>query len=235
MRLDQLLVQNGMFKSRSKAIEAIQNKSISVNGVVRKASYKCDGTETIEIIGFVNPYVSRAALKLEQAIKEYDIDFSNRTVLDVGASTGGFTEVSLKYGAKTVYAVDVGTLQLVEELKSNPKVISYENTNILTVNETHFTEGKPNIIVMDVSFVSIKKIIPYIKQFADEMVVLIKPQFESEGKYLHNGVIREEKIRVKILNDVLLYLKEQGLSVKGTVQSPIKGKEGNIEYIAYIK
>ncbi len=234
MRLDQYVVEKGYFKTRSKALEAIKQKQVLVDGIPQKPSFQIKGNVEITLLN-VNKYVSRAALKLKKAIEEFKIDFSGKVVLDVGASTGGFTEVALEYGAKTVYAVDVGTSQLDEILQLNEKVISYEQTNILKVTESYFTKGNPDVIVMDVSFVSIKQIIPYIKQFTTEMVVLIKPQFESGGKHLYKGIIRDKNVRKHIVDDVLSFLKEEGLNIIGVVESPIKGKEGNIEYITYMK
>ena len=234
MRLDQYLVQEGIFKSRSKAQEALKNKAVTVDGVIRKASFDVSDIPNIEITGFVNPYVSRSGLKLEKAIVDFKIDFKDKIVLDVGAATGGFTEVSLKYGAKKVYAVDVGKLQLVDKLKDDERVISYESTNILDVDDTFFTEGAPNLIVMDVSFVSITKILPSIKGFADKIVVLIKPQFESNGKFLHNGVIRDQKLVEVVVASVQKFIRDEGFTVKGITKSPIKGKEGNTEYVAYL-
>ncbi len=234
MRLDQYVVSEGYFKTRSKALEAIKQKQVLVNGVHQKPSFQI--TEDVEITLLnVNKYVSRAALKLEKAIKEFNIDFSEKVVLDVGASTGGFTEVALEYGAKTVYAIDVGTSQLDKTLRNNDKVISYEKTNILNVTNDFFIRETPDLIVMDVSFVSIKQIIPYIKQFSNEMIVLIKPQFESGGKHLYRGIIRDKNIRKLIVDDVVSFLKDEGLNIIGLIESPIKGKEGNIEYITYMK
>ena len=234
MRLDQYLVQEGFFKSRSKAQEALKNKAVTIDGVIRKASFDVKDEVNVEITGFVNPYVSRSGLKLEKAIKDFNIDFKDKVVLDVGAATGGFTEVSLKYGASMVYAVDVGKFQLVDKIKDDERVISYESTNILDVDETHFTAGAPDIIVMDVSFVSITKILPKIKKFADKVVVLIKPQFESNGNFLHNGVIRDQKLVDVVVASVQKFIRNEGFKVKGITKSPIKGKEGNTEYIAYL-
>ena len=235
MRLDQYLVEIGMFDSRSKAQAAIKSKAISVDGKIRKSSFDCSGNEIIEKVGFTNPYVSRSGLKLDKAIKDFSIDMKDKIILDVGSSTGGFTEVSLLNGAKTVYSVDVGSNQMVDSVKKNNRVILYENTNILDVDETFFNSGSPDMIVMDVSFVSITKIIPHIKKFTRNMVVLIKPQFESKGKHLHKGVIKDKNIRKEILDDVLEFLKTEELVVKEVIESPIQGKEGNIEYIAYIE
>ena len=235
MRLDQYLVTSGLFQTRSKAQEALKNKAITVNGVVRKASFQVEGTEEILIVKDVNPYVSRGGLKLKHALDNLGLRLNNEIVLDVGASTGGFTEVALEYGASHVYAVDVGTLQLDESIRSNKRVTSYENTNILSVDESYFKSGNPTFIVMDVSFVSIKKILPHIKGIADRMIVLIKPQFESEGKYLQKGVIKSGKHRELVLNNTLDYIKSIGLEVQELYTSPIQGKEGNIEYIVYIK
>lgn len=235
MRLDLYLVDSGLFQSRAKAQEALKNKAITVDGVVRKASFQVEGTEEILIVKDVNPYVSRGGLKLQHALNSLDIHFKDKIVLDVGASTGGFTEVSLEYGAKHVYSVDVGTLQLDERLKQDERVTSYENLNILDLKEEHFVHGSPDWIVMDVSFVSIKKIIPFIKKFTSQMIILIKPQFESEGKFLHKGVIKNKNDREFVLKQVINFIENEELKVQKVLTSPIKGKEGNVEYIAFIE
>jgi len=194
-RLDLRLLELNEFSSRNKAQEAIKAKIVYVNGQLAKSSLKVTEDDLIEIRGVINPFVSRAGLKLQKAVEEFKIDFKDQIVLDVGASTGGFTDCSLKNGAKLVYSVDVGTDQLSPDLLDNKKVISYEQTNILEVDESFFPKGEPTIIVIDVSFVSLRKIIPYLSKFDTEIIALIKPQFESEVKYYRNGNIRYKRAR----------------------------------------
>ncbi|XMB66517.1 TlyA family RNA methyltransferase [Mycoplasmatota bacterium zrk1] len=232
-RLDNMLVELNKFSSRNKAQEAIKSGLVLVNGIKAKSSLKVDEHDSIEIIGNVNPFVSRAGLKLQRAIDEFELDFNDQIVLDVGASTGGFTDCSLKNGAILVYAIDVGRDQLVDKIKRHSKVISYEKTNILDVDNSYFVKGNPNFIVVDVSFVSLRKIIPYLCNFNTEMVVLIKPQFESNGKHLKNGVIKDKKIHIKILKDLINYFELLGLKVSGLTHSPITGKEGNHEFLVH--
>ncbi len=180
MRIDQYLVINKYFTSRTKAKEEIKNGHVYVND---KQILSPNYDYTNGIIKIINqmPYVSRGGLKLEKAINYFNLDFNDKVILDIGASTGGFTDCALKHGARKVYAVDVGTSQLDEGLKNNPKVVSQENTNILDakINE------KVDILVMDVSFVSIKHLLDALLRFLDDdnyLVCLIKPQFEV-GNY----------------------------------------------------
>ncbi|XMB87259.1 TlyA family RNA methyltransferase [Mycoplasmatota bacterium WC44] len=233
-RLDIILVEKGHFSSRNKAQEAIKDGCVFVNGKLAKASLKVALEDDIKVSDNINPYVSRAGLKLSHALKEFNISLNDKIVLDVGASTGGFTEVALESGAKYVYSVDVGTMQLSEKLKNNDKVISYEKTNILDVDNLYFTKGNPDFIVIDVSFVSIKKIIPHLLGFNENIITLIKPQFETGGKYLRNGVIRDKNIHEKVLNELFYFFEDVGLNVTNLTFSPIKGKEGNVEFLVYL-
>ena len=229
MRLDLYLVNEGYFESRNKAIEALKNKRVKVDGLFLKPSFNVLNTPKIEILSEM-PYVSRGGLKLEKAIDEFKLDFDDKIVLDVGASTGGFTDCALKHGASLVYAIDVGSNQLHESLRNNQKVISYENMNILDFN----TNQKFDFIVMDVSFVSAKKIVLDLIRFLNEdnkLVLLIKPQFEV-GKMINNGVIKDRRIVLNVLKDVVPFLEEKGVYLKNISISPIKGGSGNIEFIS---
>ncbi len=231
MRIDQYLVINKYFTSRTKAKEEIKNGHVYVND---KQILSPNYDYTNGIIKIINqmPYVSRGGLKLEKAINYFNLDFNDKVILDIGASTGGFTDCALKHGARKVYAVDVGTSQLDEGLKNNPKVVSQENTNILDakINE------KVDILVMDVSFVSIKHLLDALLRFLDDdnyLVCLIKPQFEV-GKMINKGIIKDKSIHIKVINNVISYLNEVGLYVNKLTYSPIKGGSGNIEYLALV-
>lgn len=231
MRFDKYLVENNYFTSRTRAQNEIKEGNVYVSDKqITNPSFDYKDGE----IKIVNPlkYVSRGGLKLEGAIKAFSLDFKDKTVLDIGASTGGFTDCALQHGAKRVYAVDVGSLQLSEILKNDPRVISMENTNILDTNIT----DQIDYIVMDVSFVSIKHLIPALKKYltnSNQLVCLIKPQFEA-GKMINKGIIKDSATHVKILREVYQYLNEEGLYINKLSYSPIKGGSGNIEYLALI-
>lgn len=221
--------------SREKARYYIKNGDVSVNGtVIEKPSYDVsekDGIEIRDSIGFVG----KGGLKLKKAIESFRLNFFDKTVLDVGASTGGFTDCALQNGAKKVYAVDVGHGQLDPKLASNDRVVNFEGRNILDISPENI--DKTDIVVSDVSFVSIKKILFHISNFIDEygqIICLVKPQFEVGKKRLKNGVVSDEKTHVEVVSDILDYAESLGLTVSGLDFSPIKGGEGNIEFLLYL-
>ena len=182
------------------------------------------------------PYVSRAGLKLEKAFKEFYINPENQICLDIGASTGGFTDCLLKYGAKKVYAVDVGIKQLHNSLRNNSKVISLENTNARYLTNEIIPE-KIDILVCDVSFISVLKIIPFIKDLLKEDfqgVVLIKPQFELSREKLKKGIVRKKEYHIQAVEKVVNSLKNSGYKIAGLTFSEPFGTDGNIEFLAYI-
>ena len=223
------------FCSREKARYYIKNGDVSVNGtVIEKPSYDVsekDGVEIRDSIGFVG----KGGLKLKKAIESFRLNFFDKTVLDVGASTGGFTDCALQNGAKKVYAVDVGHGQLDPKLASNDRVVNFEGRNILDISPENI--DKTDIVVSDVSFVSIKKILFHISNFIDEygqIICLVKPQFEVGKKRLKNGVVSDEKTHVEVVSDILDYAESLGLTVSGLDFSPIKGCEGNIEFLLYL-
>lgn len=223
------------FCSREKARYYIKNGDVSVNGtVIEKPSYDVsekDGVEIRDSIGFVG----KGGLKLKKAIESFRLNFFDKTVLDVGASTGGFTDCALQNGAKKVYAVDVGHGQLAPKLASNDRVVNFEGRNILDISPENI--DKTDIVVSDVSFVSIKKILFHISNFIDEygqIICLVKPQFEVGKKRLKNGVVSDEKTHVEVVSDILDYAESLGLTVSGLDFSPIKGGEGNIEFLLYL-
>ena len=237
MRLDQYLVINNYFESRNKAQMAIENNSIKVNNkIINKSNYNVLDNDIIKVLDNTLKYVSRAGLKLEHAIKEFNLDLSNKVILDIGSSTGGFSDCSIQNGAKLVYAVDVGTNQLHEKLRNNPKIISYENTNILDFDITNLE--KIDFIVMDVSFVSIEYLLPKINEFVNDnnqFVCLIKPQFEVGKMKMKNGVVKDKSIHIQVINNVKEELNKYGLDIFKLVKSPILGQSGNTEFLALIK
>ena len=237
MRLDQFIVNNRLQTSRERTKRAIISGQVFVNGkVVTTPSFKVNGDEKITFADDILTYVSRGALKLKKALEIFNVDVNDRYVLDIGSSTGGFTEVSLEYGASNVIALDVGTNALHEKLRSNPKVIVMENTDFRQVEPSKISQA--NLIVTDVSFISLRHIFPKIKQVFGtiEIIALFKPQFEC-GEILakkYKGVIKDKSIHKSLLNEFVYYIRELGYNLSDISYSPITGKEGNIEYLLHI-
>ncbi len=234
IRLDSFLVTKKYFSSREKAQNAIVNGAVFVNGKnCTKASTKVAEIDKIEVKEG-DAYVSRGAYKLLKAKEAFEIDFSDKIVLDIGASTGGFTQVALGNGAKKVYALDVGKGELDKTLAANEKVVNLENTDFRDVAKD--LVGDAQIIVGDISFISLRHIFPKIKEIFGQNVqifMLFKPQFEC-GKEIakkYKGVIKDKKVHVSLLKDFIVYLKGLGYEVCNLTSSPIKGKAGNIEYL----
>ncbi len=233
-RLDVALVDNGLFNSRARAQQAIKDGSIFVNGsFVSKISHKVNSSDLLEIKGKINPYVSRGGLKLEKAVKEFRVNLQDKIILDIGASTGGFTQVCLNNNAKLVYAVDVGSNQLDKSLRNNNKVISYENTNIKDVTKKHFIKGMPTLAVMDVSFISVQKIFPLIEDYINQVVFLFKPQFEVGKAHLNKkGIVLKKEVHINSLLDFKYFLENNtNYKMQNIIYSPITGGTGNIEFL----
>ena len=236
MRLDVYLVEKGLFTTRNKAQSAIKDNAISINGkIVAKPNYDVTEFDEVTIVKESNPYVSRGGFKLEKAIKEFNLDFKDKVILDIGSSTGGFTDCSLKHGAKLVYSVDVGTDQLDKSLLNRDDVVVYEQTNILDVYELpHHID----FMVMDVSFVSIEVILPAVDRFLDDtngFVCLIKPQFEVGKVHMKNGIVKDRNTHIKVIENVRDVLKQYNMGILKLIPSPILGGSGNKEFLAYIK
>lgn len=232
MRLDQALKTKGFFSSREKAKDAILDYKVRVNGIViTKPSYVIEN-ETIEVIE-ASHYVSRSAWKLKAALDFFQMRLDDHTVLDIGSSTGGFTQVALEYGAKKIYALDVGTHQLAESLRADSRVISLENTHFLKINPNTF--DPLDTIVCDVSFISSLKILDHIKKYykVKHVWVLFKPQFEA-NKPLKNPVIKDKKVYQKIQENYESHIKELNFKIIGAVET-LKGKEGNQERMYYLR
>ena len=237
-RIDNILVRKKFFASRQKAKYAIQNKTVYVNNILIEKSSKLVGIEDeIEIKGETLPFVSRGGLKLEKAIKEFQINLYNKTCMDIGASTGGFTDCMLQNKAKKVYAIDVGHDQLSEKLKSDERVINIEGTNIKDIEIQNF--GAIDFIGTDVSFISIVHVLPKIYELLKikgTAIVLIKPQFEAGKVNINkNGVVKDIKIHKKIINNIIVIANKIGFKILELTYSPIKGPAGNIEYLMYIE
>ena len=237
-RLDVLLVKLGYYETRNKAQNSIESNDIKVNGnIINTSSYKVNEDCKIEVISNSLPYVSRGGLKLEKALKVFEIDLKNKIILDIGASTGGFTDCSLQNGAEKVYALDVGENQLHESLRTNNKVVSLEKTNFRTIDIEEYKKYQIDVIVVDVSFISLSYIFENASKIIDKdkiVIALIKPQFETSKKeHNKNGVVNNPKIHFEVINNVKGYANKFGLHLNKLDSSPIKGdKSGNIEYIA---
>ncbi|MGM9972141.1 MAG: TlyA family RNA methyltransferase [Anaeroplasmataceae bacterium] len=233
MRIDLYLVNNNYFDSRTKAQDAIKQGAIYVNNIkVEKSNYDVKDGSNVCVKFETQEFVSRGGYKLKEAINKFNLDFNDKIVLDIGSSTGGFTDCALKHGAKMVYAVDVGSDQLHSSLRNNSRIVSLENTNILDFN----TDVKFDYLVMDVSFVSINHLIPALLKFLNnnnKLVCLIKPQFEA-GKMINKGIIKDKKLHLKIIKEVNDYLNEAGLYINKITPSPIKGGSGNIEFLCLV-
>lgn len=235
MRADQLLVARGLFESRAKAQAAIEAGNVAANGkIVRKVSEQIE--EDAEIAATpAHPYVSRGALKLEAALDHFKIDPKGKICLDVGASTGGFTEVMLARGAAKVYAVDTGTDQLHPRIKGDPRVVSLEQTDIRKLEDAEIPDHA-RLIVIDVSFISLEHVIPKALRFAAshaELIALIKPQFEAGREHVKKGIVRDAEVHMAVCQRVELLVGRQGWRLRGTIPSPILGGDGNAEFLLY--
>ena len=236
MRADVLLTQKALAPSRTKASELIKAGRVFADGLqVERPSMLLPEDAVISIHGEVCPYVSRGAYKLEKAVSEFKLNLKDADVLDVGASTGGFTDFALQNGAKHVYAVDVGSSQLHEKLRGDPRVTVLEQTDARNLDKAMF-DDEPTLCVIDVSFISLFKLLPglcALLQSSAPIVALIKPQFEAGRQALNkHGIVTDEKMHIRVLQEFLTRLPEYGRSMQGCTYSPIQGGSGNIEFLA---
>jgi 23S rRNA (cytidine1920-2'-O)/16S rRNA (cytidine1409-2'-O)-methyltransferase len=237
-RLDVYLQIIGLSESREKAKQLILNNAVYVNDkLIVKPSLKVSNLDKVEVKHNFE-YVGRGASKLEKAISHFNIIVENKTAVDIGASTGGFTDYLIKNKAKKVYAIDVGHGQLHETLKNNEQVINMEGTNFRYIDTAIFKEDV-DIITVDVSFISLKLIFPKISEISHEatdILILIKPQFESGRENVgKKGIIKDKKVHFDVLNNIQLYCAENDLYIEDITFSPIKGGDGNIEYLGHVK
>lgn len=238
-RLDVILVNQGHAPSREKAKAIIMSGNVYVNGQKEdKAGSQFDESKIqLEVRGTQLKYVSRGGLKLEKAMESWDISLEGKVCMDIGASTGGFTDCMLQNGAKKVYSVDVGKGQLDWKIRNDDRVIVMEKTNIRYVTKDDI-EDVINFISIDVSFISLLLVLPVALDLLDdkkEMVMLIKPQFEAgREKVGKKGVVRDASVHEEVIEKVAGYIIKSGLKAKGLEYSPVKGPEGNIEYLLYV-
>lgn len=237
-RLDKYLVNKMFAPTRTKSQELIKNSCCFVNGkMINKCNYLVSEEDVIEVKDeTILKYVSRGGLKLEYAIKSFNYDLSNKRMMDIGSSTGGFSDCALQNGVKSIVAIDVGTNVMHDRLRSNPKIDLHEQTNIKDLNDSYF--NNIDVITVDVSFISLIKIIEIVcsKNIKVDMLVLIKPQFEC-GKEIalkYKGIILNKDVHINILTKVIESFNHYSFYLKGIGVSPIKGGDGNIEYVAFI-
>ncbi len=239
VRLDQLVFDLGLTESRERAKTTIMSGLVFVNGQrADKPGMSVAPDAKVEIHGDALPFVSRGGYKLDKALKVFPVDPSGLICIDCGASTGGFTDVLLQHGAAKVYSVDVGYGQLAWKLRNDSRVVNYERTNLRYITSEQIPELL-DLAVMDVSFISIKLVLPAVKQLLKEnadIICLIKPQFEAGREEVgKKGVVRDVKVHEEVVQGILDFVPTIGLSVLGLDFSPIKGPEGNIEYICHMK
>lgn len=238
-RVDKLLVERGLAESREKAVAMIMAGEVFVNGkaVLKPGTFVYEDCN-IKIESKRPAYISRGGIKLEGALDAFSIDVRGKVIMDVGASTGGFTHCLLMRGAERVYAIDVGYGQLAWILRQDPRVIVMERTNIRYLPRERIPE-EIHIATIDVSFISLEKVIPRVMEFLKkdgEIVALIKPQFEvGKGEVGKGGIVREVEKHQKVIERIKSFCTGLGLQVMGIVKSPIPGADGNTEYFIHLK
>lgn len=237
-RIDVLLVEKGFLVSREKAKAALMAGLVFADGrIVDKAGTMIDDEAEITVKGNQCPYVSRGGLKLEKALKEFEISVDGAVCTDIGASTGGFTDCMLQHGAQKVYAIDVGYGQLDYKLRIDSRIINMEKVNIRYL-DFDTIKDPISFISIDVSFISLKLVFPIASQLLETggaLVCLVKPQFEAGREQVgKNGIVRERNVHEEVLKNVAGYAQDNGLMVSGITYSPITGAKGNIEYLMYL-
>jgi 23S rRNA (cytidine1920-2'-O)/16S rRNA (cytidine1409-2'-O)-methyltransferase len=239
-RLDVLLVQRGLMETREKAKRAIMAGLVYTNEVrLDKPGEKVPVDIPLTIKGDVLPYVSRGGLKLEKALQTFDVSVQDKIVLDIGASTGGFTDCALQHGAKLSYALDVGYNQLAWKLRQDDRVVVMERTNFRYVTPDYFTKGLPQFATIDVSFISLKLILPVLKKVivpGSDVVALVKPQFEAgREKVGKKGIVRDPNVHEEVLTSIIDFALNEGFDVMNLSHSPITGGDGNIEFLLHLR
>ena len=237
-RIDKVLVEEKYFTTRSKALLAIKDGIVFYDGkIVSKGGLEIEDASKIQIKGQVLPYVSRGGLKLAKAIEEWKIDLKNKIMIDIGSSTGGFSDVALRNGIAKIYAIDVGKDQFDKELLKDRRIVLFEQTDFRNIDNSFVADA--DFASIDVSFISVTKLLEKISTLSNlkEIVCLIKPQFEC-GKEVADkfkGVIKDELIRKQAIDKVIQAFKKIGFSNTGLIDSPIKGGDGNNEYLAHLQ
>lgn len=238
-RLDKILIQRNLVSTRTRAEEIIRTHGVIVDGkLINKTGKKFPVDCEIKMVEEEIPWVSRGALKLIAAIDEWHPDIEGKTFMDIGASTGGFTEVLLENRASKVYCVDVGTGQLHEKVKQRPEVINLEKTHVRELNGRIIDEPVDGCVI-DVSFISLKKVFPFIHAFIKEngfVIALVKPQFEvGKDNIGKGGIVKNKSLYPKVLQDVAHEAKKNNLNMIGSIESPVLGGDGNMEFLMFLK
>jgi 23S rRNA (cytidine1920-2'-O)/16S rRNA (cytidine1409-2'-O)-methyltransferase len=238
-RLDVLLVERGLMETREKAKRAIMAGLVYSNDVrLDKPGEKVPADIPLTVKGNAIPYVSRGGLKLEKALRVFDVSVKDKIVLDIGASTGGFTDCALQHGAKLSYALDVGYNQLAWKLRQDERVVVMERTNFRNVTPDYFTKGLPQFATIDVSFISLKLILPVLKTVLipdSDVIALVKPQFEAgREKVGKKGIVRDPDVHEEVLESIIAFALHEGFDVMNVSYSPITGGDGNIEFLLHL-
>ncbi|GEN31145.1 23S rRNA (cytidine1920-2'-O)/16S rRNA (cytidine1409-2'-O)-methyltransferase [Cerasibacillus quisquiliarum] len=238
-RLDVLLVERNLAETREKAKRLIMAGKVFSNEMrLDKPGMKVDQSIPLNIKGKEFPYVGRGGLKLEKALDYFAIDVTDKIMVDIGSSTGGFTDCALQRGVKLSYAIDVGYNQLDWKLRNDERVIVMERTNFRYVTEELFKHGKPNFATIDVSFISLELILPVLKKILNkqsDIIALVKPQFEAGRHQVgKKGIIRDKKIHMAVLNKIIDFAKAEGYDLFDLTFSPITGSSGNIEFLLHL-
>lgn len=239
-RLDILLVEQGLFETREKAKRAVMAGLVYSNEMrLDKPGEKISEDSPLTVKGKVMPYVSRGGLKLEKALKEFDITTENKVLLDIGASTGGFTDCALQNGAKMSYALDVGYNQLAWKLRKDERVVVMERTNFRYVKPEDLEGEMPNLASIDVSFISLSLILPVLKTLlvqGGDCIALIKPQFEAGREQVgKKGIVRDPSVHKAVIQKIIDLSLNEGYDIEGLSYSPITGGDGNIEFLIHLK
>lgn len=239
-RLDQFLVEHQLAESRTKAVWMIEEGWIWVNGnVIKQKSARVEETDRIEVKPLRRIYVSQGGYKLEKAILNFKLDFKGKKVLDIGSSTGGFTDCALQHGAKEIVAIDVGSGQLHASLVRDKRIHVFENTDIRTVNPSQLPVSSYDFILIDVSFISLGHVFPHLHKFISEqtkIIALLKPQFEQkERRKFKGGIIKESKVRLSIIESVQREIINQGFEVEGMIETDADPGKKNIEFLLLLK
>ena len=233
LRADRLLVERGLFESRAKAQAAIEAGLVTADEVVVRRASEEVAVDAILRAEPAHPYVSRAGLKLAVALDHFGFDPNRRVCLDVGASTGGFTQVLIERGARRVYAIDVGRAQLHKSLRGRPEILSLEETDIRALSASQLSEP-PDLVSIDVSFISLKLVLPAALELANaraQLIALIKPQFEAGREHLKKGIVRDAAVHAAVCDDIAVCVAALGWYVKGIIPSLIGGGDGNAEFL----
>ncbi len=238
-RLDKILVNRGLISTRVRAEKMIEETGVKVNGkLITKPGKKFMSDVAIELIEEEIPWVSRGALKLIKALDHWNIDVTNKIAIDLGASTGGFTEVLLSKGIQKVFSVDVGTDQLHTRIKENEKVIDLQKTHVRELTN-HLITDVVDIVVIDVSFISLEKVFPFLHSFLSNdatIVALVKPQFEvGKENVSKGGIVKNQKLYPQVIENVKNYALRSNLTYQDHIESPLLGGDGNREFLMWLK